>query len=469
MPRRNSTQPLARLALAVAVVFAFALALLGPPANRARGQQAADLSDPLTARELEIDVRDGFTLATVGDLIVAYPASPNADEPFIKTIELIRGADVAFGNFELSALDLRRLKPPAGRFTGAREIAADLKALGFDMVARANNHLFDFGVAGILETNRALAEAGLVYAGSGPTLGAARAPRYFETPKGRVALVAMASSFNEAGRATEPRGEIPGRPGLSALRTRRYFVASGELMRSVRSIREAFPSGPSLYPPLGESGGEVRILGEWFRELEGAEPHFAYEMNEEDLEEILRSIRIGKRNADFLIATIHSHETHSPIDIHMDPVPGDFLPRLAKATIDNGADAFAGTGVHVLRGIEIYKGKPIFYGLGEFFRQMDGVLGPYTGAEPTARRPLRNSPEIKYESVVALSRFEGGKLAEIRLHPIDLGHENRFANRGVPRLASPEVARRVLARLRELSAPYGTRIVVENGIGIIRP
>ena len=63
----------------------------------------------------------------------------------------------------------------------------------------------------------------------------------------------------------------------------------------------------------------------------------------------------------------------------------------AKAAIDAGADAFLGTGVHVLRGIEIYKGRPIFYGLGEFFRQMDvvGLSGMGSigrGETRTARR-----------------------------------------------------------------------------------
>ena len=39
--------------------------------------------------------------------------------------------------------------------------------------------------------------------------------------------------------------------------------------------------------------------------------------------------------------------------------------------IDNGADAFVGHGPHILRGIEIYKGKPIFDDLGEFFREWE--------------------------------------------------------------------------------------------------
>jgi len=77
--------------------------------------------------------------------------------------------------------------------------------------------------------------------------------------------------------------------------------------------------------------------------------------------------------------------------------------------------------------------------------------------------------DVWYQSVVTTSRFEKGRLAEIRLHPIDLGYAARGADRGVPRLASPEVGRTILERLQRLSQPFGTRIAIESGIGVIRP
>jgi poly-gamma-glutamate synthesis protein (capsule biosynthesis protein) len=122
--------------------------------------------------------------------------------------------------------------------------------------------------------------------------------------------------------------------------------------------------------------------------------------------------------------------------------------------------------VHVLRGVEIYKGRPIFYGLGEFFRQMD-VVG--LSGMGNRSRGDENSPPIKYDSVVAISRFERGTLAEIRLHPIELTDDVRMAHRGVPRTAPPEGAQRILTRLQALSAPLGTTIAIEGGVGVIRP
>jgi hypothetical protein len=57
-------------------------------------------------------------------------------------------------------------------------------------------------------------------------------------------------------------------------------------------------------------------------------------------------------------------------------------------------------------------------------------------------------------------------LKEVRLYPILLnrpGHEL-----GIPYLAPPEAAKKILGDLASMSAPFGTHIEVENNIGIIR-
>ena len=176
------------------------------------------------------------------------------------------------------------------------------------------------------------------------------------------------------------------------------------------------------------------------------------------MRDLLAAVTEGKTRSDFMTFAIHAHQfadakggergggLPDTDDLDTNPSIADFLPVLAKAAIDAGADAFLGTGVHVVRGIEIYKGKPIFYGLGEFFRQMD-VIG--LSGMAAAARGEENSPPIKYESIVAVSRFEHGQLAEIRLHPIELTDDVRMAHRGLPRMASPEGAQRILTRLAE--------------------
>jgi hypothetical protein len=56
-----------------------------------------------------------------------------------------------------------------------------------------------------------------------------------------------------------------------------------------------------------------------------------------------------------------------------------------------------------------------------------------------------------------------------RMHPVDLNDTARGGDRGVPRLAGAEVARTILERLQRVSQPFGTRIAIEQGVGMIRP
>src|SRR5204862_8356318 len=120
-------------------------------------------------RELAMSVADGFTLATVGDNSVARPVSQTPG--FAPVGKIARDADAAFANFEGTAIDLTRTPAvPQAEFggvwiIGTPAVAKDLKAIGFDMMSRANNHATDWGLEGMRQTSRALDEAGIVHAG----------------------------------------------------------------------------------------------------------------------------------------------------------------------------------------------------------------------------------------------------------------------------------------------------------------
>jgi poly-gamma-glutamate capsule biosynthesis protein CapA/YwtB (metallophosphatase superfamily) len=467
----------------LAVPLAFALSVLGF-AHAVKVSQTAARSEPVprdAARELATSVADGFTVASVGDLIIARPISHHRDDAFTAVASVLRQADITFGNFEGSAFDIRQFTGhPQAEFggvwiIGVPEVAGDLRSLGFDFVSRANNHAADWGVEGMRLTSDALDKAGVVHAGVGDHRAAARAGRSIDTPKGRIGLVSMASTFTPLSRAMAPVGEAPGRPGVNALRTTRSSLITRDEMRVLRKIRDEQPPG-SVRVPEPDDPDELRLFGISYRV--GDRRGFTYRMDPVDRDEILKSIRATKQMSDFVIATIHAHEPGN-----WSEEPADFLPELAHAAIDAGADQFVGHGPHQLRGIEIYKGKPIFYSLGDFVFQLD-LLEPVamdlyeqfkmdpakvTDAEFNAMWNVRTfTGEHWYESVVAVSRFDRGQLSEIRLHPVDLNYAARGANRGVPRAAAPAVAQKILERLQRLSQPYGTTIAIEQNVGVIR-
>jgi poly-gamma-glutamate capsule biosynthesis protein CapA/YwtB (metallophosphatase superfamily) len=461
------------------------------------GVKDSKLFDPKRPPDLLFSGRvvDGFTLAAVGDCIIRRPLSQDAarDPSFAAVVKLLRGADATYGNMEISIVDLAqsRFAPNPGpddwSMAAAPAVAKDLKSMGFRVLSRANNHALDWGADGMRETSRWLDEAGLVYAGAGIDAGNARAARYYESSKGRVAIVSMASTFTPNTEALAPHGAAPGRPGISALHVKKYSVVPAAAMEQLHRLHG------TLYPDEpAPSSGSLTMLGGTFES--GQAYSFRYEMDPVDLSAIMKNIRQGRQNADFLLATIHSHEPDrsSAADPQTDMLdtPARFLQELAHSAIDTGADAFITTGIHHLGPIEVYHGRPIFYGMGNFFwGETDewltsDVFQQYRETNDLAfKHPERATDtdvsiqqtypyfagDIVYQSVVAVAQFRQGQLSELRLYPIDLGYGRPLTASGTPRMAGPDQGRSILERLKKISSPYGTQIVIENNVGIIRP
>ncbi|HEY1433809.1 MAG TPA: CapA family protein, partial [Thermoanaerobaculia bacterium] len=366
-------------------LFAARVALPGTAAAQTREPSpaptpAAALFDPKRPPERELDTRlpDGFSVAAVGDLITTRPLAPTltADPAFAAVVKLLRDADVAYGNFETTAVDLDRFGgqsypgPDDWALAATPAIAEDLRTLGFDLVSRANNHAMDYGIEGMRETGRWLDEAGIVWAGVGENRGQARAPRYLETPAARVGLVSVASTYRDYADALPEFGRAPGRPGVNALRTTKTVAVTADMLRELRALKAALDAPGNACAMTDREAARRKAADERPAGLRLFDTDFVladrpatrYTMNAGDLEEILRSVRLGKQHSDLLLATIHAHETGLGCE-----EPGDFLPTLAHAAIDAGAGAFLATGEHRLMPIEIYKGRPIFYSLSNFF------------------------------------------------------------------------------------------------------
>ena len=185
----------------------------------------------------------GFVFASVGDLMIRRPASQLADPEVQEVFDLIRSADLAMGNMEGELANLREFDGPMNGFVGTHEVAEDLKVMGFDMVNRAQNHLLDSEIAGMLSTNSLLDAAGIIHAGSGKNLQEAAAPAFYETPKGRAALIGThAPIWPEHNRlaATPLVGNLGGRPGLNMLNYRETILITKEQFDALERVREVF-------------------------------------------------------------------------------------------------------------------------------------------------------------------------------------------------------------------------------------
>lgn len=417
------------------------------------------------------------TLALTGDSIITQRISPFKEPEFTGVIDLVRGADAAFTNLETLFHDYEA--PPSHESGGTwmrtdPPILKDLVWSGFDLVSRANNHAGDFGPVGSQITSRYVREAGLVEAGVGNSLREAREAKFLETPRGRIALISAASTFTPSSRAGNTRGDMPARPGLSPLRFTTTYIVTPERLADLKRVAaelsgQAAPAGDTL-----NFGGR--------RYVSGPVPGQRTEPNKQDLEEIARVVRSAATLSDLVIVSLHCHEGGVNRS-----VPADFIPIFARAMIDAGADVFVGHGPHVLRGVEIYKGKPILYSLANFIFQNETLLrmpadsyeeyslgdaaqaADYLDARYDKDRRSFPAEREYWDSVVATSKWEGRKLVELQLHPITLGYQTSRADRGRPRLAAGADAARILEMMTTRSKAFGATVVVRGGVGIVTP
>jgi hypothetical protein len=214
---------------------------------------------------------------------------------------------------------------------------------------------------------------------------------------------------------------------------------------------------------------ELFLFGSWYKVGENV-GSFTYTIDQRDLAGIMRSIRVGKQDSDFMVVAIHCHQNSFSYQAYShDNSTPDFLIELAHKSIDNGADIFVGHGIHTLRGVEIYKGKPIFYGVASFVRRERLAIEVTGPSRPLAAEQSR-LPEDE-EALLTTSRYEGGKLVEVRLYPADCSIDTAsrtVSKAGVPMMPSPEQAQRILKLVQDLSKPFGTKITIENNVGVIR-
>ncbi|MFQ6755645.1 CapA family protein [Cereibacter sphaeroides] len=425
-------------------------------------------------------------LVVTGETLCTRKHSSFTDRPFLDMVEIIRSADVACTNLETRIHTFKGAPMPIDTMGQEQSyqqadpfVAEELKWLGLTMIGRSNNHGMDFGPEMIREETEILEDAGLVHAGVGKNLSEATRATFLETDNGRFALVSVCIDFPPHCPAGPQGPDLPGRPGINAIHHDIRYEVSDETFDVLARLMQDTDQHKAL------RDDQILAFGKVFKR--GKANSVQYAVDQADLTRNCRVIADAKLASDIVVVHLHQEtEGHYPLK-HVED--------LAHALIDAGADVVMGDGPHLLQGIEIYKGRPIFYSLGNFFYQSETIklfppdqylragLGvdalpqeaiEYRDAIRAGRvqkdniRPLRAGGEYGewHEAVLGALSFKDSAVTEIRLHPLWHHHEKR-AQRGLPRLATREIGDRIIRKMAEYSERYGTEIRNENGVGVI--
>lgn len=198
-------------------------------------------------------------------------------------------------------------------------VAQGLKDAGVDVVSLANNHTMDYGAPGLDQTLDALRSAGIAYCGAGRNIDEARRAVSVTANGLTVALLSYTSVC----------------PPSYAARANAHGAA---VVRATTS----YDANPRV---LMQPGSPLKIRST---------------ANPDDLRAVKEEVRAAKAQADIVLVAWHwgVSDGHGKI--------AEYQRELGRAAIDAGAAAILGHHAHMLLGIEHYKGRPIFYSLGNF-------------------------------------------------------------------------------------------------------
>ncbi|WP_369061874.1 CapA family protein [Caulobacter sp. 73W] len=255
-----------------------------------------------------------FRLLMTGDLVLD---EPNADFFFDLARDTLAQADLVVGHVEVP--HTLRGQELVGDIPAPASDPENLRAVGragFHMVSLAGNHIHDRGAEGIEDTIANLAAQGVASAGAGADLAAARQPATVARHGRRIGLL----SYNCVGPKEGWAG--PKRAGCAYLKIITHY-----------ELENANPGGPPK----------------------------VYTFADPDTVEAMQAdIARLRDQVDVLIVAFHKGVVHTPAHIAM------YEKAVSRAAIEAGADMVIGHHSHILRGIEVWRGKPIFHGLGNF-------------------------------------------------------------------------------------------------------
>jgi poly-gamma-glutamate synthesis protein (capsule biosynthesis protein) len=318
------------------------------------------------------------TLLAVGDV------APDRDDPrecFSRTRDLLSSADFAFCQLETSLAEKGVRLPQARHAVLTRpNVAPAMREAGFTAVSFAGNHCLDWGNDAFFETIGHLKSVGMDVVGAGANIIEARKAIIQSANGVRIAFLAYSTILPQAYWA-----EV-NRPGCAPMRAH------------------------TIHEPIehDQPGTPARIH---------TFPH------REDLAAMCADIHAAKQQADVVVVSHHW-------GVHFVPyVLADYQPDVAYAAIDAGADIILGHHAHILKGIEVYKGKPVFYSLCNFATdlRMDEAHANSTGFREIQKlaprwepdfTSLYNFPEDARMSIAVKARLSKQGLVETSVIPL---------------------------------------------------
>ncbi|MCS0497191.1 CapA family protein [Ancylobacter sp. MQZ15Z-1] len=306
-----------------------------------------------------------LTMLLVGDVFVQRDDPPSV---FKYVGDFLKSGDFTLGNLEGSTSDSGApwsIKETNWR-ADARQVTA-LSAAGFDAVTVANNHMLDFGHDALRETLGHLDRLGIKHTGGGENFAEAHRPAIVEKHGCRIALLGYTSVFIPEWAAG------PDTPGLAVMRARTSYEAP----------RRVF-------------------------EVPGTPPIVRTRLFEEDREQLAADIAAARRGADIVVCAFHWGVSRGYREI------AEYQVELGRHAVDVGADLVVGSHPHVLQGIEVYKGRAIFYSLGNFTFAQQNLKKGHENETMIVRCLIEDKRICAVEYIPA--RMDG----EINPHALDL-------------------------------------------------
>ena len=266
-------------------------------------------------------MNEKITLLATGDNI---PSREDYDSLYCHVAPVLKQADITFGQVETVLIDkaIEDLYPyvaSQARMPCSSDpaVAEGMKRNGFDIVSFSSNHALDYGRTLFLNTISYLRDAGLEVIGVGADEEDARRFSVMERKGTKIAFLGYCSILPQDYWAQEAR------PGMNPARGHTYY----------EQIEHDQPGTP---------------------------PRIHSWAHKEDKAKMLEDIRKAKEQADIVVVSMHwgIHFTEAQV--------AEYQFEYAHDAIDAGADLILGHHAHILKPIEVYKGKVIFYSLGNF-------------------------------------------------------------------------------------------------------